>query len=76
MTDKLGNPPAFPHTDWIHPDTGQGQTYEGMTLRDYFAAKALTVIMSTYSESIRTDREVSAKFAYQFADAMLKARAE
>jgi hypothetical protein len=43
---------------------------EGMTLRDYFAAKAMQALMPTnYIDS-------NAKVAYQMADAMLKAREE
>lgn len=42
----------------------------GMTLRDYFAAKAMQALMpTTYIDS-------TAKVAYQMADAMLKAREE
>lgn len=39
-----------------------------MTLRDYFAAKALPYFMEQSSV------EIAAKFAYLQADAMLKAR--
>jgi hypothetical protein len=43
---------------------------DGMTLRDYFAAKAMQALMPTnYIDS-------NAKVAYQMADAMLKARGE
>jgi len=46
--------------------------YNGMTLRDYFAAKAL--------QGILTDAEIAmgiseiAELAYKYADAMMKAR--
>ena len=48
----------------------------GMTLRDYFAAKALPVI---YTESINVDESYAtfdeiAEDAYRLADAMLTAR--
>ena len=46
----------------------------GMTLRDYFAAKAMQALIS--SPTVRPmiqDHEV-AGFAYRIADAMLKAR--
>jgi hypothetical protein len=51
----------------------------GMTLRDYFAAKALTTMFyPAIMESIRTDVDLDcdkvAEFAYKMADAMLKAR--
>ena len=43
--------------------------YTGMTLRDYFAAKAMQGILF---EGL--DPEDTAKHAYKMADAMLKAR--
>ena len=54
--------------------------FGGMTLRDYFAAKALPAIVSTYVEAngrcIGTDHfpRNCAIHAYNLADAMLKAR--
>jgi len=53
----------------------------GMTLRDYFAAKALTTMFyPAIMESIRTDVDLDcdrvAGFAYTMADAMLKARGQ
>lgn len=60
----MNNPPAFPyfgHTGW-----SQGN---GMTLRDYFAAKSLPILMSYYE-----DMDGIAGAAYKMADAMLKAR--
>ena len=65
MSTKNDGGPAFPI----------GSTPEewgnGMTLRDYFAAKALPVCMSEYS-----DPKNIAHAAYLIADAMLKARQE
>ena len=45
----------------------------GMTLRDYFAAKAMQGMMHDVSQPVG---EVIAEWAYQVADAMLKAREE
>jgi hypothetical protein len=47
---------------------------EGMTLRDYFAAKAMqgTIEYSPWSETIDMDK--IAQLAYKQADAMMKAR--
>ena len=61
----MNNPPAFP--------TGTGVTpyNPGMTLRDYMAAKAMQAIISNHDNT--TLEFVSGK-AYQYADAMLKAR--
>ena len=43
---------------------------EGMTLRDYFAAKAMQVFITNERSTMTQD----AKAAYEMADAMLKAR--
>ena len=66
----MKNPQAFP----CHPDTPP--EYDGMTLRDYFAAKAMQATVDAWIQrSIYppTDDEV-ARNAYVIADAMLKAR--
>lgn len=50
--------------------------YGGMSLRDYFAAKALQgLIASNDSEAGDRIEDIPA-YAYQIADAMLKARSE
>jgi hypothetical protein len=60
------NTPAFPHID-----SGCGRFEEGMTLRDYFAAKAMqSELMDREWKNI----EGLAGYAYDIADAMLKAR--
>jgi hypothetical protein len=58
----MNNPPAFP-IHWENHD-------EGMTLRDYFAAKA----MQTFLLNKRASMQDDAIDAYKMADAMLKAR--
>jgi hypothetical protein len=64
--------PAFPAPAGVSHITEQG-----MTLRDYFAAKALQSIMGK-SEMLLPDWALHdldvAEVAYEFADAMLKAR--
>jgi hypothetical protein len=58
---------AFPRTPGHeHP------TYTGMTLRDYFAAKAMQGIMSDPNLSIGMTK--IADWAYAQADAMMEAR--
>jgi len=59
----MNNPPAFP--DW---------TKDGMTLRDYFAAKAMQGMLS--ETSLKATPEEFASYSYKVADAMLKARTE
>lgn len=57
--------PAFPR-----PHSGSTQyAQEGMTLRDYFAAKVMETMVKEYSFY-----ENVAKCAYQMADEMMKAR--
>jgi hypothetical protein len=61
----MNNPPAFPYS----VDNGETVKYvTGMTLRDYFAAKAML------RTSVGSSYEQLAKTAYEIADAMLKAR--
>ena len=69
MSKNNGEPafPVFPETA-----TGHAAAFRGMTLRDYFAAKAMQGMVSVQYGSRRT--EVWAKDAYELADAMLKAR--
>ena len=63
--------------------TEEDVTCTGMTLRDYFAAKALQGLMSgrwktdlhgQQYDAYRADAVEWTKSAYHFADAMLKAR--
>jgi hypothetical protein len=62
--------PAFPRTQWPNET--------GMTLRDYFAAKAMqAILMARYPVTKDPDAEHKiAVAAYQGADAMMKARTE
>lgn len=46
----------------------------GMTLRDYFAAKALTALLADPEYDAGSNPDVVARDSYQFADAMLEAR--
>lgn len=74
--DNTGGP-AFPTL----ADNGHAMNQDGMTLRDWFAGKAMTTMFyPAIMESIRTDKDLNcdqvAAFAYLMADAMLKARGE
>jgi hypothetical protein len=74
------NEPAFPNEGF----NGWGEPFQGMTLRDYFAAKALSTILGQYDftffEDDKDEKEgdtfalIVAKNAYEMADAMMKAR--
>ena len=62
---KPNNPYAFP--------CEKDEPGKGMTLRDYFAAKALEAIIG--NKTFYLDQyEAQAELAYNFADAMLKQR--
>jgi hypothetical protein len=47
---------------------------QGMSLRDYFAAKAMQSIISRADNRFTTTLEFVGGKAYQFADAMMKER--
>jgi hypothetical protein len=73
------NQPAFP----VFPETGGGHAaaFQGMTLRDYFAAKAMQGQLSIFEnvtalarEQIKLEDVCIA--SYEVADAMMKAREE
>lgn len=61
--------PAFPHID-----SGCGRFEEGMTLRDYFAAKAMQGLLASPHATQEWINNHLAKSAWGAADAMLKAR--
>jgi len=77
MNDKNGGP-AFPGKQKAllikseHLDIAKEYEIDqnGMTLRDYFAAKAMQSLFSIAGGTIEKDAEI----AYKMADAMLKAR--
>jgi hypothetical protein len=77
MKDEIaGTIYAKEYTDW-HIKTGGFA--RDMTLRDHFAAQAMTTMFyPAIMESIRTDEDLDclevAGFAYKMADAMLKER--
>lgn len=64
--------PAFP-VDWETFNRSNGHP-AGMTLRDYFAAKALQAIVTDAEHWANLTPESIAAAAYRQADAMLKAR--
>jgi hypothetical protein len=60
--------PAFPITNHWHNELNH---YNGMTLRDYMAAKAMQGMMHDVDQP---HCDYIAQKAYQMADAMMKAR--
>lgn len=62
--------------DRVYSDV-RAQALQGMTLRDYFAAQALTTIPAYASEDVSTWTPADfARHAYLIADAMLAERAK
>ena len=74
MTDTGG--PAFPTL----ADNDHAMNQDGMTLRDYFAAKAMQGIWSNAYVLAKmpkgAEAESIASVAYEMADAMLKERSK
>lgn len=52
----------------------QDTNSRGMTLRDYFAAKAMQGMLSACTGWSESDQERLAKCSYKMADEMMKAR--
>jgi hypothetical protein len=74
--------PAFPGTQYANGVQPTGFS-QGMTLRDYFAAKAMqSLILTKHYQDIATDQPAMfvemlttlADESYDYADAMLRAR--
>ena len=68
----MNNPPAFPVSHDMALLIGLENAY-GMTLRDYFAAKAMQALIARETK-LNPDLMMYAGAAYDVADAMLKAR--
>lgn len=79
---KIDNPPAFA-TSSPSCSKYDGHLQEGMTLRDYFAAKAMQGIMAHYGlpkqwnrENLEEQIKSGIEASYIVADAMLKERSK
>ena len=68
--------PAFPQSkdSWFYTSDAGVEIPTGMTLRDYFAAKAMQSIILADGIQFAGSVDFHAKAAYEQADAMLKAR--
>ena len=66
--NKPTNPQAFPISG------SQYQHTKGMTLLDYFAAKAIEGATVSAASNVRFNHALIAEESYLLADAMLKAR--
>lgn len=72
MTDKDTGGPAFPSEGYSMGGIPLNET--GMTLRDYFAAKAMQAAATNPKGADGFTFVQRAEWAYQQADAMLEAR--
>ena len=68
----MNNPPAFPLHN--HGVQTLGMHISGMTLRDYFAAKAMQALLADSDWRQDMDIKDTALAAYKTADAMMKER--
>ena len=62
-----------------HPTTGNTTMAEGLDLRDYFAARAMQggIDLVPHMATPKVDKtvpQIIAEMAYEYADAMMKAR--
>jgi hypothetical protein len=76
--------PAYPTSNWQKMVPQANGYHEGMTLRDYFAAKAMQAMLSSpeFLVVVTADQAVGgnakervSNVSFAYADAMLKARA-
>lgn len=71
MNTQDNGGPAFPASHNAYHPT---ESHDGMTLRDYFAAKAMQSIIATPKPGLNLGADGTASISYEMADAMLKAR--
>jgi hypothetical protein len=76
MHDEItdGSSAAFPTSNVYAPDGEMEHGHHGITIRDYFAAKALAALIAIPTTG-PADELADARQAYKFADAMVKVRA-
>ena len=69
MSNKYTGGPAFPTMQYEH-----GGDEDGISMRDYFAAKAMQGMFSSGNLEIGDTNKIVSEAAYKVADAMLEAR--
>lgn len=73
MSEIKDGRPAFPSPEWSDAHGNVVPAEYGMSLRDYFAAKAMQALVGAeFRQEFTTEEDAS--YAYKMADAMLKAR--
>jgi len=68
MENKKYYSPAFPS------EIGSSGYRAGMTLRDYFAAKAMQGLISSFKGDVSAEFDIISIVSYKMADAMLNQR--
>lgn len=69
MSKNTGGP-AFPTTR----DSNYEVCSKGISIRDYFAAKAMQGRLASFPDGVRVDDALLTAFAYRVADAMIAER--
>ena len=72
MSNTNNGGPAFP-SEYFDPQLQRSRAVNGMTLRDYFAAKVVQTYLADPTFKNVTQGEI-ARLAYDMADSMLDAR--
>jgi hypothetical protein len=72
MNTNTGGP-AFPF-EYFDEQLQRARVMHGMTLRDYFAAKAMQGLLAGITPTTVWSHDEVAETAYNVADAMLRAR--
>jgi len=70
---RKSRPIHDPGANWVETDRVQ-PLHQGLSLRDYFAAKAMQGWLASFTSEMQPNPERIAEFCYAMADAMLKAR--
>ena len=70
---RKSRPAHDPGADFVVTDFTEPR-HQGMTLRDYFAAKAIQGLLASPKLSLEASKMSLAQQAYSVADAMLEAR--
>ena len=84
MTKLIDGGPAFARSGFTVESNHEGMAaggfacvrQDGMTLRDYFAIRAPLESIEVSRELVETWCEALARVSYEYADAMLKVRAQ
>jgi len=75
MSTQHNGGQAFPVPAGNYSGGESWSSDEGMSLRDYFAAKAMAAYVTKEGPASDEDGDFVAKYAYEIADAMLRERA-